>query len=346
MAYVTNEKTAQVRNDLKAAFPAKAGWKFSVRKEHHTSVNVTILKAPIAWMNSYKADNPTLNGNALHIEGEGVRSCLISRYGAKNWFNEEVSGVLNQIIDIITVGHWDKSDSMTDYFHCAFYWNLNIGGYDQPCIYTGPAIEEEIEVFEEAAEIIEAAYQESNELSNETVNYILFGETVEGVTPDSVAYAEAAAMIAEASGDYSPEFIKDQVELNVPDAFSGTIWEGAKIISIYTRSEAIADGFLVDVSDMAKEAGIIYPVTVTKELWYDIAENIPESKSYQSEEGRLWDVLYMFAVRARNTPNGETSFDYQITMHVGRKANYFITAKIGPGDTLAPVVTLSKSKIQ
>ena len=41
-----------------------------------------------------------------------------------------------------------------------------------------------------------------------------------------------------------------------------------------SRAQAIEDGVLVDVSDIAKEAGFRYPVALTSALWADI-ENIP-----------------------------------------------------------------------
>jgi len=46
--------------------------------------------------------------------------------------------------------------------------------------------------------------------------------------------------------------------------------EEFEIISLDTRADAIADGFLVDVSDMAKEAGFKWPVAVTRAVWDDI----------------------------------------------------------------------------
>ena len=39
------------------------------------------------------------------------------------------------------------------------------------------------------------------------------------------------------------------------------------IISVYTRQDAIDDGIFVDVSEMAKEAGIKYPVAITTNLY-------------------------------------------------------------------------------
>ena len=39
------------------------------------------------------------------------------------------------------------------------------------------------------------------------------------------------------------------------------------ILSAYTRAQAIEDGFLVDVSDTAREAGFGIPVAVTRSVW-------------------------------------------------------------------------------
>ena len=73
------------------------------------------------------------------------------------------------------------------------------------------------------------------------------------------------------------------------------------IVSLYTRAQAIADGFLVDVSDMAKEAGFKWPVAVTRAVWDKIVTPTPDdAQQGQSEDGRLWDVLWMarLAVKA------------------------------------------------
>ena len=40
-------------------------------------------------------------------------------------------------------------------------------------------------------------------------------------------------------------------------------WDDAEVISSYSRAQAIEDGVLVDVSTVAKEAGIKFPVAMT-----------------------------------------------------------------------------------
>ena len=43
MAYITKDEVKVIRNNLKKAFPAKQGWKFSVVCEHYSSVRVAIM---------------------------------------------------------------------------------------------------------------------------------------------------------------------------------------------------------------------------------------------------------------------------------------------------------------
>jgi hypothetical protein len=63
-------------------------------------------------------------------------------------------------------------------------------------------------------------------------------------------------------------------------------------IHIYSRAQAIKDGVLVDVSEMAKEVGIKIPVAVTHRLWTEYITPSPEAIG-QSIDGRLWDVLFL-----------------------------------------------------
>jgi len=71
-------------------------------------------------------------------------------------------------------------------------------------------------------------------------------------------------------------------------------FEDFEIISLYTRADALADGVLVDVSEMAKEAGFRWPVAVTRAVWDDIVTPMQrDAEEGQTEKGRLWDVLWM-----------------------------------------------------
>jgi hypothetical protein len=72
-------------------------------------------------------------------------------------------------------------------------------------------------------------------------------------------------------------------------------------IYTYTRAQAVADGFQVDVTKTAQEAGIRFPVFLTRAV-FDNYVAVPPGVTGQDEAGRLWDVVWMtrFAIiRAR-----------------------------------------------
>ena len=73
------------------------------------------------------------------------------------------------------------------------------------------------------------------------------------------------------------------------------------VIYSYTRAQAIADGVQVEVTKTAREAGISFPVFLTRGV-FDAYVAVPPGVSCQDEAGRLWDIVWMlrFAImRAR-----------------------------------------------
>src|ERR1700684_68956 len=71
-----------------------------------------------------------------------------------------------------------------------------------------------------------------------------------------------------------------------------------QVIYAYTRAQAVADGFQVEVTKTAQEAGICFPVFLTRTA-YDAYVTVPEGVTGQDEAGRLWDIVWMlrFAIR-------------------------------------------------
>ena len=73
------------------------------------------------------------------------------------------------------------------------------------------------------------------------------------------------------------------------------------VIYSYTRAQAVADGVQVEVTKTAQEAGIKFPMFLTRAV-FDKYVAVPEGVTAQDEAGRLWDVIWMarFAIlRAR-----------------------------------------------
>src|SRR5208283_458262 len=65
-----------------------------------------------------------------------------------------------------------------------------------------------------------------------------------------------------------------------------------EIIYSYTRSQAVADGVQVEVTKTAQEAGIRFPVFLTRAV-YDAYVTVPPGVTAQDEAGRLWDIIIM-----------------------------------------------------
>ena len=64
------------------------------------------------------------------------------------------------------------------------------------------------------------------------------------------------------------------------------------VIYSYTRSQAVADGVQVEVTKTASEAGIKFPVFLTRGV-FDAYVAVPPGVSGQDEAGRLWDIVWM-----------------------------------------------------
>ena len=64
------------------------------------------------------------------------------------------------------------------------------------------------------------------------------------------------------------------------------------VVFSYTRAQAVADGVQVEVTKTAREAGISFPVFLTRTA-FDAYVTVPPSVTGQDEAGRLWDVLWM-----------------------------------------------------
>src|SRR5438270_6898225 len=70
------------------------------------------------------------------------------------------------------------------------------------------------------------------------------------------------------------------------------MFDDAELIYRNTRADAIRDGVLIDVSAVAREAGIRYPVALTRAVW-ERCVAVPPGVLCQDEAGRLWDVVWL-----------------------------------------------------
>src|SRR5207244_10413661 len=82
---------------------------------------------------------------------------------------------------------------------------------------------------------------------------------------------------------------------------------GAEVLYAYTRKNALADGEQIDVSAVAREAGLKFPVYLTRAVWESYVR-VPKGVQGQDEKGRLWDIVWMLRCAARRTSGSQMFF--------------------------------------
>ena len=115
------------------------------------------------------------------------------------------------------------------------------------------------------------------------------------------------------------------------------------VIYSYTRAQALADGVLIDVTEMAREAGIRLPTALTQGAW-DSHVRVPSGVTGQDEKGRLWDVLWMFRMENRWLPVDLCAdmilYRLLVRNDDGDPKEVTLKAISGPGDNWEPVITI------
>ena len=79
----------------------------------------------------------------------------------------------------------------------------------------------------------------------------------------------------------------------------------------YTTKQAVEDGVLVKIdSGILKEIGIKFPVYLTDTVYRRYVQVPADAKDHQDLDGRLFDLLYMFAMTAKNTDSALMKFTF------------------------------------
>ena len=77
-----------------------------------------------------------------------------------------------------------------------------------------------------------------------------------------------------------------------PQQIADGITAFGPVVYSYTRKQALADGVQVEVTKTAQEAGIKFPMFLTRAV-FDAYVAVPPNVTGQDEAGRLWDVVWM-----------------------------------------------------
>lgn len=146
MVYISKEQAADIRARLKAEFPAKHGWKFSVRIDGRIALRVGIVQSPVPLI-AYEFDAYAHDDATPKSTGQAKILGRVKRQETgdinQHWYDSHYAAptvaVLERIIGIVMRYYWDKSDIQTDYFHCAWYQTIHVGkDWETPLVYAPP----------------------------------------------------------------------------------------------------------------------------------------------------------------------------------------------------------------
>ncbi len=113
-----------------------------------------------------------------------------------------------------------------------------------------------------------------------------------------------------------------------------------KVIFSYTRKMALEDGVLIDISEMAKEAGFKVPVAVTATLYNSILIPVESLKEQgQDSSGRIWDMLILLNLESSGCCKNHILFSVRMQMNTGSELIQ-MKSVIGSGDKGEPVITI------
>ena len=115
------------------------------------------------------------------------------------------------------------------------------------------------------------------------------------------------------------------------------------VVYSYTRAQAVADGVQVEVTKTAKEAGIRFPVFLTRTV-FDAYVAVPPDVSGQDEAGRLWDIVWMLRFAIQRTKRGVERLPFALYVRNDNRAAKLVKliAQAGPLDIddPAPAITV------
>ena len=84
------------------------------------------------------------------------------------------------------------------------------------------------------------------------------------------------------------------------------------VIYCYNRKNAIDDGFQVEATtNTREEVGIRYPVYLTSTVYNRYVKVPDKLKGFQDEDARLFDLLYMFALAAKQAKRNRLLDEFQ-----------------------------------
>ena len=116
MAYIGQKEKKELAPGIKAVLK-KYGMKGTIGIDNHSGLKVNLKEGVIDF---------------------GETNYQVNTYHIDSWYSGTVKKFLQELHKAMKGTKWfDKSDIMTDYFHTAYYIDINIGKWSKPYVKVG-----------------------------------------------------------------------------------------------------------------------------------------------------------------------------------------------------------------
>lgn len=137
MAYITKAEVKALQPKLKA-INDKYRVKATFSGSNSSKLQLSISSGKVDFIGNYIEN---LDANNRHDNAEERAKCInaskylqVNHYYLESAFSGLALEYLEEVKAVMLENHWDESDSQTDYFHCAYYIEVNIGRWNKPYV--------------------------------------------------------------------------------------------------------------------------------------------------------------------------------------------------------------------
>ena len=132
MAYISTDDVKHIRNTLKKELPQ---YKFSVVRDHTSSVTIALMKGPA--FKDYEYFDRYAHETKVGTLNDGHHQ--INQYHLEDFYGKENAKVLDKIHSIALTAPaknggkvlYNNSDAMIDYFDTAYYVHIEVGKWNK-----------------------------------------------------------------------------------------------------------------------------------------------------------------------------------------------------------------------
>ena len=138
MAYMNQNLKAELAPGIKAVLK-KYGMKGSIAVRNHMTLVVNIKSGKLDIMQNHY-DKVTERGT-VNQYGDNIKKAEyldVNQYWIEDGYTGIVKDFINDLYTAMKGDKWfDKSDIQSDYFHTAYYMDVNIGSWNKPYQFEG-----------------------------------------------------------------------------------------------------------------------------------------------------------------------------------------------------------------